>query len=304
MNVLVLGGNGFIGSALIGGLLNQGHQVNVFDRNVDAVKKQFPNVANAVQADFADVMSLTEAMSGVDIIFHLISTSVPSTSNKNPVHDIETNLVNTVKLLELMRNSDVKRIIYLSSGGTVYGVPQSLPITEDHPTNPTCSYGIVKLAIEKYLQMYADLYQLDVTILRPSNPYGPGQTHKGVQGFIGTCIDKINAGEPITVWGDGAVVRDYIYIDDVVSACLEAMTIKQVGPFNISSGTGYSLNQILSMIERYRDKKIDVVYQQKRSFDIPEVILDNEYARSSFGWAPLIPLEQGLGLTLQHGLKQ
>ncbi len=287
MKVLVLGGSGFIGSALIGGLLNQGHQVKIFDRNIEAVRQQFPEITDAVQADFADVMSLTEAMSGVDIIFHLISTSVPATSNKNPVHDIESNLVNTVKLLELMRNADVKRIVYLSSGGTVYGAPKSLPITEVHPTNPTCSYGIVKLAIEKYLQMYAELYQLDVTILRPSNPYGPGQTHKGVQGFIGTCIDKINAGQPITVWGDGSVVRDYIYIDDVVSACLAAMTTEQIAPINISSGVGYSLNQIIRMIEKHKGEEIEVVYQQKRNFDIPEVILDNQLAKTSLDWTPL-----------------
>lgn len=303
MKVLVLGGSGFIGSALIGGLLSQGHQVKVFDRNIEAVRHQFPEIAETVQADFADVMSLTEAMSGVDIIFHLISTSVPATSNKNPVHDIESNLVNTVKLLELMRNADLKRIVYLSSGGTVYGAPKSLPITENHPTNPTCSYGIVKLAIEKYLQMYAELYQLDVTILRPSNPYGPGQTHKGVQGFIGTCIDKINAGQPITVWGDGSVVRDYVYIDDVVSACLSAMAAEYTGPVNISSGVGYSLNQIINMIEKYKGEEIEVIYQQKRSFDIPEVILDNQLAKLSFDWIPQTSIEQGLGLTLQHGLK-
>lgn len=303
MKVLVLGGSGFIGSALVGGLLSQGHQVKVFDRNVEAVRQQFPDINDVVQADFVDVMSLTEAMSGVDIIFHLISTSVPATSNKNPVHDIESNLVNTVKLLELMRNADVKRIVYLSSGGTVYGTPKSLPITENHPTNPTCSYGIVKLAIEKYLLMYSELYQLDATILRPSNPYGPGQTHKGVQGFIGTCIDKINAGQPIIVWGDGSVVRDYVYIDDVVSACLAVMKGQQIGPFNISSGAGYSLNQIINMIENYKGEQIKVVYQSKRSFDIPEVILDNQLAKKSLGWVPQTQIEQGLSLTLQHGLK-
>ena len=303
MKVLVLGGSGFIGSALVGGLLNQGHQVRVFDRNIEAVRQQFPDINDVVHADFVDVMSLTEAMSGVDMIFHLISTSVPATSNKNPVHDIESNLVNTVKLLELMRNADVKRIVYLSSGGTVYGTPKSLPITENHPTNPTCSYGIVKLAIEKYLLMYAELYQLDATILRPSNPYGPGQTHKGVQGFIGTCIDKINDGQPITVWGDGSVVRDYVYIDDVVSACLATMKGQQRGPVNISSGVGYSLNQIINMIEKYKGEEVEVVYQSKRSFDIPEVILDNRLAKKSLGWVPQTLIERGLSLTLQHGLK-
>ncbi|WP_300493881.1 NAD-dependent epimerase/dehydratase family protein [uncultured Methylophaga sp.] len=303
MNVLVMGGSGFIGSALVRGLLKQGHHVHVFDRDVRVVNQQFPEITSAVQADFADVMSLTEAMIDVDVIFHLISTSVPSTSNKNPVHDIESNLVNTVKLLESMRTADVKRIVYLSSGGTVYGNPTYLPITEKHPTNPTCSYGIVKLAIEKYLQMYAELYELDVTILRPSNPYGPGQTHKGVQGFIGSCINKINSGQPVTIWGDGSVVRDYIYIEDVVSACIKAMSSDKRGPVNISTSTGYSLNQLISMIETHLDRSINVIYQQKRNFDIPEVVLDNELAQSLLGWAPKTTIEQGLKLTLQHGLK-
>lgn len=303
MKVLVMGGSGFIGSALVGALLKQGHQVRVFDRDVRVVNQQFPEIISAVQADFADVMSLTEAMVDVDLIFHLISTSVPSTSNKNPVHDIESNLVNTVKLLESMRTADVKRIVYLSSGGTVYGNPTYLPITEEHPTNPTCSYGIVKLAIEKYLQMYAELYQLDVTILRPSNPYGPGQTHKGVQGFIGSCINNINSGQPVTIWGDGSVVRDYIYIDDVVTACIKAMSSDKRGPINISNSTGYSLNQLISMIEAHLDRSIDVIYQQKRNFDIPEVVLDNQLAQSLLGWTPETTIEQGLKLTLHHGLK-
>lgn len=303
MKVLVMGGSGFIGSNLVRALIAQGHHVQVFDRDVRAVIKQFPEINNPVQADFSDVMSLTEAMIGVDLIFHLISTSVPATSNKNPVHDIESNLVNTVKLLESMRTAEVKRIVYLSSGGTVYGNPTSLPITEAHHTNPTCSYGIVKLAIEKYLQMYAELYELDTTILRPSNPYGPGQTHHGVQGFIGTCIDKINSGQPIAIWGDGSVVRDYIYVEDVVSACIKTMSADQRGPVNISSNTGYSLNQLIGMMEKHIGRSVEVIYQQKRSFDIPKVVLDNHLAQSLFGWTPEITIEQGLSLTLQHGLK-
>lgn len=303
MKILVMGGSGFIGSALIRALLQQGHQVQVFDRDVRALSQQFPEIIHPIQADFSDVMSLSEAMIGVDLIFHLISTSVPATSNKNPVHDVESNLVNTVKLLELMRSAEVKRIVYLSSGGTVYGNPTALPITESHPTNPTCSYGIVKLAIEKYLQMYAELYELDVTILRPSNPYGPGQTHKGVQGFIGTCIDKINSGQPIAIWGDGSVIRDYIYIDDVVSACVDAMNSKARGPLNVSSGVGYSLNQLIGMIEKNIGKPVEVIYQQKRNFDIPEVVLDNQLAKSLLGWTPLTSIEQGLKMTLQDGLK-
>tara|TARA_R110000851_G_scaffold320700_1_gene485676 strand:+ start:6483 stop:7394 length:912 start_codon:yes stop_codon:yes gene_type:complete len=302
MKVLVLGGGGFIGKALTKELLARNFSVRVYERDITSLSRYFSESTEIFQGEFSDVMRLSEALIGVDVIFHLISTSVPATSNKNPVYDIESNLVNTVQLLESMRTADVKRIVYLSSGGTVYGNPAYLPITETHPTNPTCSYGIVKLAIEKYLQMYAELYGLDVTILRPSNPYGPGQSHKGVQGFIGTCIDKISSGQHITVWGDGSVVRDYIYIDDVVSACIKAMHADERGPINISSSLGYSLNQLISMFETHLNRPVNVIYQQKRDFDIPEVVLDNQLAESSLGWTAETTIEQGLKLTLQHGL--
>lgn len=179
MRALVIGGSGFIGSHLVDSLLKQGKKVRVFDRAPERFRGAQRGV-DFVQGSFDDVAALAEALSDVDQVFHLLSTTVPSTSNLNPVADIEGNLINSVRLLELMRASDVRRIVYLSSGGTVYGIPQTDPVAESHPLRPISSYGIVKVAVENYLHLEQQLHGLHPVVLRVSNPYGPRQGHGGV----------------------------------------------------------------------------------------------------------------------------
>lgn len=300
LKILVLGGAGFIGSHIVDCLKREGHFLRVLDRQphqLDLTNVEF------VTADISDVLAISEALVGMDAIIHLVSTSVPSTSNKDPISDVNGNLINTIKILELMRQSDVKRMIYFSSGGTVYGLPKLTPMSEHHPTEPICSYGIVKLAIEKYLQMYAKLYGFTTTILRPSNPYGPGQRHIGVQGFIGTCISNGLKNQPVTIWGDGSVIRDYLYIQDVALATLAALNAEKTGIYNISSGQGYNLNQVAEYVERALETKIELIYKQKRDFDVPEMVLANDKAEQELGWKPLINLEMGIYKTVQ-ALKQ
>lgn len=294
MRILVLGGAGFIGAHVVDRLLADGHFVRVLDRSPASHPK-----VEFIQIDFNDVMSLSEALIGIDVVIHLVSTSVPSTSNKDPVSDVNGNLVNTIRLLEVMKDSGVNKIIYFSSGGTVYGHPQKSPMEELHPTNPVCSYGIVKLAIEKYLNMYAALYGFTSIILRPSNPYGPGQRRMGVQGFIGTCINMALNDLTLTIWGDGSVIRDYVHVDDVAEATLLALKADQSDTFNISSGKGYSLNQIVELVEKFTHKKLDIVYKDKRDFDIPEMVLDNRKAAQSIGWKPVIDIEKGIEQTVK-----
>lgn len=299
MNILVLGGSGFIGAHIVDGLLTEGHKLRVYDRTPLVYKSG----VDTVQADLGDVMALSEALIGIDVVLHLISTSVPSTSNKDPISDVNGNLVNTLKLLDVMRQTDVNKIIYFSSGGTVYGHPQQVPMTELHPTNPICSYGIVKLAIEKYLNMYSELYGFVSTILRPSNPYGPGQKHMGVQGFIGTCISSALNNTRLSIWGDGSIIRDYIFISDVVNATNSAIRDMQSGTFNISSSNGYSLNEIISYVEKYTQKTIDTEYKTKRDFDISTMILDNHKMFKSFKWKPTVDIEEGINKTVDAFLK-
>lgn len=293
MRALVIGGSGFIGSHLVDALIHAGYSVRTYDR----VSERFrPNLQRVefVQGDFSDSAMLAEALTGVDIVFHLLSTTVPGTSNLDPVADIEGNLVNSVRLLALMREAGIKRLVFLSSGGTVYGIPQSDPVAEDHLLQPISSYGIVKSAIEQYLHMEHHLYGLDYTVLRASNPYGPRQGHGGVQGVIGTYLWSYAHGEPLQLWGDGSVVRDFIYVEDLAELCLRAAQSSKVGCYNAGSGEGHSIRQVIDAISAVVGEEIQPQVKPGRGIDVPRSVLDISKAREAFDWAPATSLEDGI----------
>jgi UDP-glucose 4-epimerase len=293
MRALVLGGSGFIGSHLVDALLANGHRVRVFDRQPD----RFRDALGGVDYRFgslADVSDVAEALAGMDVVFHLVSTSVPSTSNLDPVADIEGNLVTAVQLLDQMTRLDVRRIVFLSSGGTVYGNPSTSPVTESQPLRPICSYGVVKVAIENYLYMYQDLHGIEPVVLRPSNPIGPRQGHLGVQGVVPTFLRRLLDGDPIQIWGDGSVVRDYLDVTDLASLCVQAGASDVVGVFNAGSGIGTSINDVLAIVESVTARKADVQYQAARSFDVQRIVLDSDLARQTFGWSTTIALDESV----------
>lgn len=161
-----------------------------------------------MEGDLGNHGLIREALEGIDVVFHLASTTLPKTSNDDPGYDVRSNVVDTIQLLEACVDAGVRKVIFASSGGTVYGVPERLPIKEDHPTNPISSYGIVKLTIEKYLGLFHYLYGLDYAALRISNPYGPYQDPAGQQGAISVFLHRILSGQPIAIWGDGEIVRE------------------------------------------------------------------------------------------------
>jgi UDP-glucose 4-epimerase len=299
MNILVLGGTGFLGGCLCRELLAAGHAVRVLERTSSAPPERAPSAIEYVSGDFADAVALSAAVEGCDVVFHLISTTLPKTSNDNPVYDLQSNLLDTVRLLDIARSSGVRKIIFASSGGTVYGKPQATPIAEGHPTEPECSYGIAKLAIEKYLQLYEHLYGLSYQVLRIANPYGEGQAPTRQQGAIAVFLNKALRGEAITVWGDGSVVRDYVYVEDVARAFRHALAYD--GPeriFNIGSGGGHSVNEILNTIESLTQLPLHIDYVEPRAFDVPVNVLDIGRAGRELDWAPAVPLEEGLRRTL------
>jgi len=295
MRILVLGGTGFIGSHIVDALLEAGHVIKVLDRTLKYRNDKFPQHVEYIQADFSDSLVLLEALTGIDAVIHLVSSTVPGTSNLDPIADIQSNLVNSVNLFKAMQQADVKRIIYFSSGGTVYGNPMQLPISESHSTHPISSYGIIKLAIENYLFMHQKLYGLIPIVLRLSNPYGPRQGHLGAQGVVGTFLRQIMQNQPIKIWGDGSVIRDYIYIADAVSACLAAIDSEVQGVFNVGSGAGYSLLDIIQAIEDCTQQKAQLIFEPKRGFDVKEVVLDCSLAKEKFNWLPKYSLVQGVG---------
>lgn len=297
MNILVLGGAGFIGSHIVDALVDRGHRVRVFD---------LPNVSRGnlhhclhgiemFEGDFGNVQDTTRALEGVDVLIHLICTTLPGPSNENPAYDVDSNVIGTLNLLNEALKHRVKKVVFASSGGTVYGIPKELPISETHPTDPICSYGITKLMIEKYLYLYHRIHGLNCTVLRLANPYGERQRITGVQGAIAVFLGKVLYDQPISIWGDGTVARDYFYIGDLVDAVCRV--IEQEPPslvYNIGSGTALSLNDMLEWIRRVTGKRPVVRYEPQRALDVPINCLDIGRAKRELGWEPKVGLEEGL----------
>lgn len=297
---LVLGGAGFIGSHLAEALLQAGHRVRIFDRpHLDRLPAFLQRGEFEVfTGDFLNPRTLSPALEGSEIVFHLVSTTLPQTSNDNPMYDVESNVMGTLRLLELCRQRGVRKVVFASSGGTVYGVPRSVPIDESHPTDPICSYGIHKLAIEKYLQLNHRLHGLDYCVLRPANLYGPRQRLDIAQGAVAVFLDRALRGKPIQVWGDGSVVRDYLYVGDAAEALLKAAAFEgEPKLFNIGSGAGTSLTQLIKEIEALLGRAVPVEYSAARSLDVPANVLDASLARRHLGWAPRTSLAEGLRRT-------
>jgi UDP-glucose 4-epimerase len=293
---VVLGGSGFLGQRLCRKLVQSGLKVRSVSRTGrprgDA--QRWWSRVDWISADVGTETS-APAMQGADLIFHLASSTYPSTSNSDAGFDLESNLVASVRMLKTAAECGVQRLIFISSGGTVYGVPEQNPIPETHPTNPICSYGIHKLAIEKYLYLFRALKDLDSVILRVSNMYGEFQDLERPLGAISHFTHRAVEGRPIEIWGDGTIRRDYIYVDDVVSALLKSVSYQ--GPehlFNIGSGRSISLNELLDLIKQRVAKQVVVNYKPGRSFDVHENVLDITKAAKELDWTPSIALETGL----------
>jgi UDP-glucose 4-epimerase len=298
---LVLGGKGFIGSHLVDALVAQGRSVRVLDRaNLAPLSAPATNAqVEWFDGDFTSETDVRQALEGCDTVFHLVSTTLPKSSNADPLFDVETNLMGTLRLLTHAVSSGVKKIVFSSSGGTVYGIPSIVPIPETHPTDPISSYGITKLAIEKYLYLFRDLHKLDYTTLRISNPYGERQRTRANQGAIAIFLGRVLRGETIDIWGDGTTLRDYVYIGDVTNALIKAAHYSGTErTFNIGSGVGLSINQALDEIERATGLISKRNYAPARGFDVPRSVLSINQAKTILEWEPLVAFPQGLAKTV------
>ncbi len=297
MNTLVLGGNGFIGSHLVDRLLLEGHSVHVFDRQPERYRKPLAGVVYHLQ-DFGNRAILASVLPNIDIVFHLVCTTVPKTSNEDPAFDVMSNVVETICLLEQCVREKVKKIVFVSSGGAVYGMPGKVPVPEDTPERPESSYGITKLTIEKYLGLFHHLYGLEYVIVRPSNPYGERQNPEGDQGVVAVFLGKIAKGQAVEIWGDGSSVKDYIYISDLVDGLYKAAfsdTDHRV--FNIGSGVGHSVNDLVRIMGSTVDRPISVEYGPRGKFDVTRITLDITRAKKELGWEPTTSLDAGLRRT-------
>lgn len=294
MNYLVLGGNGFIGSHIVDKLLIEGHNVSVFDIAQERYRKPSDNVQYFI-GNFGDVGLMRKALKDQDVVIHAISTTIPETSNQNILNDVNSNLIPSLNLFKESAEIGVKRIVFISSGGAVYGNPKLIPIPENHPKRPISSYGITKLTIEKYLALYSHLTGIEYNIIRPSNPYGPRQNPFGRQGVISVFLGKILKGEPLEIWGDGLIYRDYIYIDDLITA-IYSSTISNVKSkiFNIGSGEATSILEIVKKIKKTLEIDFEVIFLDKRDYDVSKVCLDISLATSVLNYNPGVDLENGI----------
>lgn len=297
MKYLVLGGNGFIGSYIVDELVKMGHEVTVFDIGNEKYRKPLFNV-NYVLGNINDLTLIKNTFKGKDILIHCVSTTVPITSNQNIEFDIESNLINAVKLFRIACEQNIKRIVYLSSGGAVYGEPEIVPITENSATNPISSYGITKLSIEKYLVYFSLNYGIEYNIIRPSNPYGPRQNPYGNQGVISVFLGKVFKDHDLEVWGDGSISKDYIFVSDLAEAIYAAsLTEAKNQIFNIGSGVGISINDIIASIKNITKKEFLVSYYQNNKFDVKHVCLDIENARKKLNFYPKVCMDFGISQT-------
>jgi UDP-glucose 4-epimerase len=236
-----------------------------------------------------------KAFDQADCVFHLVSTTLPSTSNSDMIYDLESNVLTTVRILEAAAAMRIRRIVFVSSGGTVYGTARQKLISEDHPTDPICSYGIQKLAIEKYLQLFRLTRNLDSIVLRVSNLYGESQECSRPLGAIAHFANRAVRGIPIEIWGDGTTTRDYVHVDDAANALLKCISYDGTERvFNIGSGHGVTLTELIEMLQQWFAEPVKVNYRPRRGFDVPENVLDISRAGRELSWRPEVPLDLGL----------
>jgi len=289
MKILVIGGNGFIGSNLVKYLANQGNEVFSFDI-VEPQKKE--SGVKYIQGDFFDDNVLAKVIKGMDIIYHALSTVNPGNSNEKYMMGYGRDFIQTVKLFSMLQNTETK-LVFLSSGGTVYGNQAIQPIKEDATARPINHYGNVKLCIENTLRIFAIQAKSKMMIARISNPYGPGQDYNKGVGFIDAVIKKTLNNETIEVWGDGEVVRDYIYIDDVCKMLWAIANYEgEEHIFNVSSCTGTSQNEIIDIVKSI-NPNVKYEYKPGRSVDARKMILDNSLIKKVYK-EPLVDVKDGI----------
>lgn len=279
MKITILGAAGFIGTNLALKLLEDNKELLLIDEKEEFFANNPASRCEGVitaAIDYTSLDGLDKFVQGTDIVYHLISTTNPTTSNKNINNEISVNISDSIKILDACVKANVKRVIFISSGGTVYGKGQC-PLSETDSTNPITTYGIQKLAIEKLLYLYNYLYGLDYRIVRLSNPYGPYQRPNGKLGAVTTFTYKAINGMEIKVYGDGSVIRDYIYIDDAINAIIN-ITFRDCKHklYNVGSGVGTSLNELLALIAEAVDETLTTVYSENRSVDLKENYLNVE----------------------------
>ncbi len=296
--ILVLGGSGFIGSNLIAALLDRSHVIFNFDRPGTS-PKQFEKYSNykfipGSLSDSSHVRMVFDQQP-YDKVIYLVSTLLPSSGYLEFIQERDINLVALFEVLRNMESNGCSDILFFSSGGTIYGLNGKSENKEDDPCLPFTYYGYTKWALEEYIRFLSRTTSVKFTIVRPSNPYGSGQNLFGKQGLIAVALGRVMANKPIEIWGDGQVIRDYLYIDDLVNAICLLLDIPACNQtFNVGSGLGASVNQIIEVVKEATGFPVQVQYSPARKIDVPVNILNIDKIKSTVSWEPKINLDEGI----------
>lgn len=299
--VLVTGGAGFIGSHVVDRLITEGHSVVVVDNLSTGFRENLNPEATFYEEDIRNGAKMEEIFAAElpEYVNHHAAQMDVRKSVEDPLFDAENNILGSLNLIGLSTKYKVKKFIYISTGGAVYGEPTYLPVDEDHPINPECQYGISKHTVEHYLYLYELHYGLKSIILRYPNVYGPRQNPNGEAGVVAIFIGKMLRGEPPTIFGDGRQLRDYVYIDDIVEANLLAMNSQCTGIYNIGSGVGTSVNQIYNKLKRLLKFNGEPQFAPPRTGEISKIYLSSTKASMDLGWSCKVSIDDGLELTVE-----
>ncbi|MBI5644475.1 NAD-dependent epimerase/dehydratase family protein [Candidatus Kaiserbacteria bacterium] len=304
MKVLVTGGAGFIGSHVVDALLREGHKVVVLDNVSSGHEKNVRTGVKVYRMSLSDPkLETIFKKEKIEAVCHLAAKTNMRESLTDPFADIESNIVGLVHLLEVCtKKYKIKKFIFSSTGGALYGDPESVPVKENAPTQPISPYGIGKLAGERYLYYYHKVHALPVVILRYSNVYGPRNERKKHVGAVTVFIQNVLAGKPITINGDGTQTRDFVYVEDLAYANVLALkrAKKDYLVVNVSGSKETSVNEMIRTIEKHAGKKAIVKHAPKIRGEIMRSHLSNAKARKELRWQPKFSINEGIKKTVRY----
>ena len=296
MRICIFGAASFIGTNLSLELSKNNH-LRLIDINKDYFINNISN-SEIIEDKLDSNTDFDKLLDGQDIVYHLFSTNNPSSSNIDFKKEIMPNIEFSIRLLESCVKNNIKRVIFISSGGAIYDKDEKCPLKEDSKVNPKSTYGLQKLMIEKLLYLYNFKYNLDYKIVRLSNPYGPYQ-RPGILGVVSTSIYNALNDKEITIYGDGKIVRDFIYIDDAIRGIINISNSKtNTRIYNLGTGIGTSINDMLMIIEKVLNKKLNVKYSESRKIDYKINYLNISLYENEFGKMNNISLEEGIKKTI------
>ncbi|MFH7834917.1 NAD-dependent epimerase/dehydratase family protein [Bacillus luti] len=297
-NYLIVGGNSFIGINLTLGLLERGQNVKVFSRRINNFPQNITNEIEFIKGDLENVEDICKALVDVDIIIYLAATSNVATSIEDIFGDIKSSFF-FLNFMESVKDFRIKKIVFASSGGTVYGEPEYMPIDEEHPLKPLSPYGITKVSLENYLYFYKKKYGIDYVVCRYSNPYGKYQNPLKKVGAINCFLYQHLSNERINIYGNPQeIIRDYIYIDDLVEITIQLSQLNRLKSYvyNIGSGKGLSLKRIIVELEKITERKVDFICYKPKQENVQKIILNIDKVKQEFNWEPKIDFKNGIRL--------